>query len=68
MQGVESISKRQVAWRLVHITCAAITVLLGLAQCRPGLTNWACSGQAQAALDGNTCAVYPAPKDCLLSV
>ena len=36
-------------------------VLLGPVQCKPGLTNWACSGQAQAALDGSTCAVYPAP-------
>ena len=36
-------------------------VLLGLVQYEPGLTNWACSGQAQAAQDGSIDAVYPAP-------
>ena len=33
-----------------------------LVQWKPGLTNWACSVEAQAALDGSTCVVYPAPK------
>ena len=37
-------------------------VLLGLAQCKPELTNWACFGQAQAVLDGATGRVYPAPE------
>ena len=36
-------------------------VLLGLAQSKPGLDHWACSGQAQAELDGGTVRVYPGP-------
>ena len=42
-------------------------VLLGLDHCKPDLTNWAFSWQAQAALVGSTCAVYPVPKDNLES-
>ena len=42
-----------------HMCCHLI--LLGLVQCKPGLTNWACPGQAQAELDGSTCEVDPAP-------
>ena len=36
--------------------------LPGLAQFKPGLVHWACSGQAQAALDGARGLVYPTPK------
>ena len=36
--------------------------LLGLAQGKPSWSAQACTGQAQAELDDNTCAVYPAPE------
>ena len=36
--------------------------LPGLVQFKPGLVHWACSGQAQAALDGARGLVYPTPK------
>ena len=42
----------------VHHMCCHL-VLLVLDQCMPGLTNWACSAQAQEALVGSTGAVYP---------
>ena len=45
---------RQAVWR--HLD------LPGLAQCKPKLVHWACSGQAQAALGR----VYPTPKTILV--
>ena len=35
--------------------------LPGIAQCKPGLVHWACSWQAQAALDGARGREYPTP-------
>ena len=36
--------------------------LLGLVQSKPSWSAQACTAQAQAELDGTTCAVYPAPQ------
>lgn len=41
-------------------------VLLGLAKRKPSWSGQACSGQAQAELDGSICAVYQAPKGQLI--
>ena len=40
--------------------------LLGLAQSKPSLSAQTCTRQAQAELDGSTCAVYPVPKGMYL--
>ena len=53
-----SIDSAEVVGYTVHVL--PHVVLLGLAQCKSGLTNWAFSGEAQSALEGSTCAVYPA--------
>ena len=39
--------------------------LPGLAQCKPELVHWACSGQAQAPLDSARGRVYPTPQSRL---
>ena len=43
-----------------HPLCCHLA-LLGLAQCKPGLTNWTCSGHAQAGLGGSRVPIWVAP-------
>ena len=63
LQSAAKVGKKSVSSKALDTQqmCCHL-VLLGLAQCKPGLTNWACSGHAQTALEGSTCDVYPAPK------
>ena len=46
--------RRHALWRLLAQP--------GLPQCKPGLVHWACSGQAQASLDGARGHLYPTSK------
>ena len=50
-----------IPWALARHDLVRHLVLPGLAYSKPSLTHWACSRQAQAALDGALSRVWPLP-------